>query len=226
MEVRKMKILKMALVVALFTFAVTSVGWCLVITQPKSGQIFRPGDNVVVNIAPQSTEKIENLTFIATKMNKGVPYLQQPIPYSYEFTIDRDFVGTETILVVAKLSDGRVIQSQVQINVVLPSNIVLTGISVDPTFILLQKMPTGSDPNKIRAYETRDIGVGGLYSDGVERYVASSTDGTTYMSSNEKVVTVDTEGNVTAQGTGTAKITVKNGKFTATVDVVVKPYKP
>ena len=124
-----------------------------------------------------------------------------------------------------KFSDGTFIEKKLQILVVLPSNIVLTGISVDQTFILLQKMPAGSDANKIRAFETANIGVGGMYSDGVERGLTSPAKGTTYTSSNEKVVTVDTEGNIKAQGLGTAKIIVRNGKYTATVDVVVKAYK-
>ena len=52
-----------------------------------------------------------------------------------------------------------------------------------------------------------------------------SSNGTTYASSDQNVVTVDKEGKVTAQGIGEAKIIVRNGKYSAEVKVVVKAYK-
>jgi hypothetical protein len=89
----------------------------------------------------------------------------------------------------------------------------------------LKKLLLGSDPNDVRISETESIGVGGTYSDGVERNITASSKGTTCASSDAKIVTVDADGNVTAQGIGDATINVRNGKYSATVKVVVKPYK-
>ncbi len=50
----------------------------------------------------------------------------------------------------------------------------------------------------------------------------TSQDKITYTSSNKKVAVVDKKGNITAKGTGTAKITVKSGKKKAVCTVTVK----
>ena len=54
---------------------------------------------------------------------------------------------------------------------------------------------------------------------------ADTTDDTTatWTTSNEYVVSVNENGTLTAKGEGTAVITVKVGKFTATCDVTVGP---
>jgi hypothetical protein len=89
----------------------------------------------------------------------------------------------------------------------------------------IRKVPQGSNLVDVSKIETRQLGVAGIYSDGVSRQLTSSAMGTTYTSSDEKVTTVSPEGKATAQGLGTATITVRNGKYSATVKVVVKPYE-
>jgi hypothetical protein len=193
------------------------------ITEPKPGTIYHPGDIVTLKAMTGPNEQPVAVYLYATHMQYSDLYSAPP--YELTFTIPADFTGKDTLVASEKFSDGKIVETQVEINVILPSNVTLQGISVDPTRILLQKLPTDSDSNKVRAYEARSIGVSGLYSDGVNRHIASSADGTIYASSDEKVVTVDEEGNVTAQGLGTATITVRNGKYSATAKVVVKPYK-
>lgn len=73
----------------------------------------------------------------------------------------------------------------------------------------------------MRVEAKRKLHVFGRFSDGIERDISVGL-GTTYTSSDDKVATTDANGLVTARGAGTAKITVKNGKFDLTVDVVVK----
>jgi uncharacterized protein YjdB len=81
-----------------------------------------------------------------------------------------------------------------------------------------------STSNKIQRSETRQLRVYGKYSDGVARDISSSASGTTYTSSDENIVTVDTEGRISSQSVGTAKIVVRNGNFSSQIEVVVKPY--
>lgn len=193
------------------------------ITEPKPGATYHPGDRVKLKAMTGLNEQPVVVYLYATHMQYADLYSSPP--YELTFTIPANFTGKDILVASEKFSDGKIIETQVEINVILPSNVILQGISVDPTRILLQKMPAGSDPNDIRIAETRSIGVGGMYSDGVKRGLTSSSKGTTYTSSNEKAVTVDAEGNVKAQGLGGATITVKNGKYSTTVKVVVKPYK-
>jgi hypothetical protein len=215
------KLVFIQLIIAILSMAGAS--WGFQITEPKAGSIFYPGDLVQVRTDINTGENIEGVFFTVPEIDKGIGDLLRP--YEYDFIIDRDYIGTATILAIARLSDGKGVQSEVKIKVVLPANVTLKSIDVDPNPVFLYKMPLNSDPNDIRIFETKSLGVGGMYSDGAERGIASASNGTTYASSNEKVVTVSPNGKVTAQSIGAAKIMVRNGKFSADVEVIVDPYK-
>jgi hypothetical protein len=87
---------------------------------------------------------------------------------------------------------------------------VTTTIAVRPTTPPLSL--SVSQPNDILTAVggTDEIYVAGNYSGGLTLDLTSSASGTTYTSSNTNVLTVDTEGNVTATGFGTAVVTVAN----------------
>jgi hypothetical protein len=201
----------------------TSDCWGFTITEPKTGAVFHPGDTVVIKAKADTGENIKMVFLGAIKQNKGTAVFVAP--YEISFTIDPDFIGVDTILASAKLDDNRIIETRIQITVELPSSVVLRGIAVDPTPVFLYKIPAGSEPNKVSAAETDSIGVSGIYSDGVKREITSSASGTVYASSDERVVKVSPEGELIAQAIGTAKITVRNGQYSAEVRVVVKPYR-
>jgi len=193
------------------------------IIKPTKGTIFKPGDKVIVELKTESSENLKGVWFYTIEMSESD--LDFSSPYNFEFTVPPKFTGIVIIVANGKLQDDTHIESKVQIQVLLPSNITLQGITVDPNPVFLYKMLPNSDPNDVQIFETKNLGVGGMYSDGVERWIASSADGTTYTSSDETIVTVDKEGKVTAQKLGKTKITIRNGSYSATVDVVVKPYK-
>lgn len=193
------------------------------IVEPKTATTYHPGDIITIRAVEGSDEKPKVVWLYSTNTHYSELFTVEP--YKYSFEIPKRFTGTDTLVAVAKYADGTIIEKEVEINVVLPVDLVLESINAEPQFILLKKLPPESDPNDARIAETESIGVGGLYSDGVRRYIASSVDGTIYTSSNENIVTVSSEGEVTAQGVGAAIITVRNGKFSAHVDVVVKPHK-
>jgi hypothetical protein len=197
--------------------------WAFTITEPKQGSVFYSGNKVTVRAEPSSGENISSVYFAVPQMGKGtIDFIP---PYEFSFNIDADFVGGETIMADAKLSNTTHVQAQVQIIVVLPPNVILQGIEVHPNPVFLYKLSYGSDPNDVRIFEVKSLGVGGKFSDGIQRQITSPTSGTIYTSSNEKVATVSPEGKVTAQGIGTAKITVRNGNYSAQVEVIVDPYK-
>ncbi|MBN2373937.1 hypothetical protein JXL19_09145 [bacterium] len=76
---------------------------------------------------------------------------------------------------------------------------VLVGISIDPNTINF------SDIN-----QTIQLAVTGTYSDGSTSDLTSSTTGTTYISSNPLVATVNSDGQVSSIGIGSASITANN----------------
>jgi hypothetical protein len=195
----------------------------LTITEPKPGSQFHAGDKVIVKAVTAPNERPIAVFLFSTQMHFST--LNISPPYELVFTIPKAFTGEDTIVASAKFSDGSIVESKMKIFVTLPVNVILKGVDVDPNPVYLYKMPINSDSNDVRIFETKSLGVGGMYSDGVERNITSSQRGTTYTSSNEKVVTVSLNGKVTAQSIGMAKIIVRNGKFSADVEVIVDPYK-
>jgi hypothetical protein len=193
------------------------------IVEPNPGTIYLPGDSVTLRATTGPNEYPVTVYLHSRQMQYSDIY--SAAPYVLTFAIPTEFIGNDTLVATAKFADGTIIEKEVQIQVVLPTNIVLKEITIAPNPVFLYKMTQNSDPNDIRIFENKSMGVGGIYSDGVQRNITSSTDGTTYVSGNENVVTVNSEGKVTAQGSGTTTITVRNGKCNATVKVVVKPYK-
>jgi methylthioribose-1-phosphate isomerase len=105
------------------------------------------------------------------------------------------------------------ISQEVEISVGLPASIVLQGLKSD----------IGNRLFFSRLTQKRQIYTKGIYSDSVERDLRLGQTGTTYVSNNEKVVTVNADGLATAVEAGTAQITVKNGDKNLLLDVVVKP---
>lgn len=216
----KKKVIIILAHVTLLTLLLASFSWGLTITEPKPGAVFRPGDKVTIKIQTATGENIHEIFFTAAKMNKYV--IDSQPPFEFQFVIDSNFTGTEEIVAAAKLTDGTNVDAEVQIVVVLPSNIISKSISVYPTFVVLSKLPPSSDPNRVRIAETENLKVSGMYSDGIKREITSSTTGTTYTSSDEKIAKVSSEGEITAQAVGTVNITVKNGDLKAVVKVIVK----
>ncbi len=212
-----LKLTLLILVMNLFTHNV----WALTIISPKEGQVVYQGDKLTVIVKPDSGEKWEEVLLDIYPMSYNILTNE----YKEEIEIPEDETGMIDFDVLAYDKSGNKVKLTRNLFVKLPPNVVLQGIGVDPDFMVVYKLPPESDPKDIQKYEFRQIGVGGIYSDGVQRYITSSTDGTTYTSSNEQVVTVDKEGKVSAKGIGKAIITVRNGKYSATVDVVVKPYQ-
>ncbi len=193
------------------------------IVTPMPGAVYHPGDKVTFRVAAGADETMRDVFLESLHMSYG-DIVTTP-PFEINFVIPKEYTGKDMLLADATMVDGRAVKSSVEINVVLPAGVVVKSISAAPTFILLKKLPPGSDANDIRIAETESIGVGGMYSDNVERNITASTDGTTYSSTNEQIVTVNAEGDVTAQGVGFSIITVKNGPHTAEVKVKVVPYR-
>lgn len=224
MRKRYLELLVISVGVVLITVCLTPVVYGFTITSPAPGAIFHPGDSVTIKVQFDPNETPATIFLYAVKMKYAAELLNGE-PYEFTFSVTPTFTGKDTLVAGVHYADGTAAKKEVEVSVVLPTSVLLTGISVDPAPILLKKLPEGSDPNDIRISETEYISVGGKYSDGVKRNISAAADGTTYASSDERVVTVDSEGNLKAQGIGNATITIRNGKFSATVKVTVDPYE-
>lgn len=217
-----MTLTKKVMLTLLFWILLYQSALALQIASPKEGEIFFAGSDVTLVIKPDSGEEWEYVIYGMSTLSYN-PLLKE---YRTTLRIPANLVGYEKLSVIGLDKSGKETELIRNILVKLPPNVVLKSIMVfDQDYMLLYKLPAGSKPEDMQRIETEQLSVSGMYSDGVKRKLTSSTSGTTYTTNNEKIVTVDSDGKVTAQSIGTAKITVKNGKYSAQVDIVVKPYR-
>jgi len=139
-------------------------------------------------------------------------------PYEYHYTVGPYDVGDLEFDIIALSKDGQVSSTiELHLKSSLSPNVKLQSILLDPRQGSLYLEP--------EIARTKQLGVGGIFSDGVQRSIKGSAFGNTYKSNNEKAVTVDSEGVLHAVSEGKAIVTVKNGDKTAqiTVNVYSKP---
>src|SRR5581483_7238382 len=192
-----------------FLFSMVGVSQALVITEPKNGDLFHVGDTVRV-VAELSADDpdIGYVDFFFTKDGGECPNRKIATHPRYEcsFNIPSGSPHAVKIWVLGKTIEGAISSPKITILEAVPSTGTIQGI----------KVFTGNTSNKLFFFQIgqhRRLHVDGIYSDGVKREELSSGAAvTTYTSTDEKVVTVDPDGSVTAQGFGTARITIKNGK--------------
>ena len=110
---------------------------------------------------------------------------------------------------MGKDAAGNFYSAETQVNVVPPS--ALNTLSVSPANVVLTD-----------AGLPQSLVVLGNYADGSQRDLSGAQKGTTYLSNDPAVASVDADGRVTAEGNGTTTITVTNGSATGTAVVVVQ----
>lgn len=213
------KLLQLMVISYMIFFA--HCAWALSIISPQENQVFDAGSRVDVVVKPDAGDKWEKVVLAIYPMS----YNMLSEEYKETIEIPQDELGVITITVVAVDVAGREVELRRNIISKMPLNVVLTSIRVSQDFMVLYKLPASSNIEDAQRIESRQLSVSGIYSDGVKRKLTSSDSGTTYVSSNEQIVTVSPDGKVNAKGLGEAKITVKNGNYSVQVDIEVIPYK-
>jgi len=193
------------------------------IISPTQDETVYAGSTITVVVKPDPGEQWQGFVIGF----KAFEY--DPVNNSYKISIQvpNDVLGyRDDLRVLGVDTSNKEIELSRRVFVKIQPGVVLQSLSVfDQDHFLLYKLPAGSTPEDMQRVESDQLKVSGIYSDGIKRNITASVSGTTYVSSNEKVVTVSPEGKVTAQGLGNAKITVKNSKLSAKVDIVVKTYR-
>lgn len=195
------------LVVYLLTFPFPA--WGLQIVAPEEGQKVAVGSSLTVIVRPEPGEAWEAIAlgFDAMEFNATTG------DYRRTIKIPDKLLGQSELPIVGRDKTGNEVEVRRNIFVVLPSNTVLNNMRVD------------NDQRTLfmRAEARRNIYLYGLFSDGIEREISSSTSGTIYQISDPKIAVVDSEGLVTAIAPGRAFITAKNGDRKLQIEVIIKP---
>jgi pimeloyl-ACP methyl ester carboxylesterase len=173
------------------------------ITSPANGQVFAPGASVTVNVSIASGLSANDVSVLIPLLGsqEGVNY--NGATYQVTFTIPNTVAGPFQLTPIITDSGNNTIVG------------VATTIAVRPTTPPATITLSQSNYVLTTVGATERIDVIGNYSGGIQRDLSSSAAGTTYKSSNTSVITVDSEGHVTAAGFGTASVTVANDGVTA-----------
>jgi hypothetical protein len=221
----------------LFWILTVSTGWAIIITEPKAGTVFHPGDKVVVKVELTPEEApggVSKGVFIRAHKMADDSTLAFKAPFELEFTIEKHFIGEDTISASAKLLNGDIAEAEIPITVILPSTTKVVSIDAaftggKKTFLEIARKLNGELVVTEGTRSTDQLSVSAVYSDGVERGIASKPE-TKYSSANEKVAIVipgvGTRPLVKATGPGKTSIIVQYGELTDRVTVNVKecPY--
>jgi pimeloyl-ACP methyl ester carboxylesterase len=168
------------------------------ITSPTNGQVFAPGASVTVNVSITGGLLANDVSVLIPMIGtqEGVNY--NGSSYQVTFTIPNTVAGPFQLTpIITDTSNNTIVG-------------IATTIAVRPTAPPVSLTLSQSNYVLTAVGATERIDVIGNYGGGVQRDLTSSASGTTYRSSNTSVITVDSEGQVTAAGFGTASVTVTN----------------
>lgn len=135
-------------------------------------------------------------------------------PYGGTIRVPPEAIGQMRLLAVGEVARGRLAGheefDEVLVTVSSPAEVI--GIEFE-----VQKPWRLDTLGKIL-----EVPVVGQYSDGVARRITGPSSGSTYRSSDDRVVTVDADGLARVVGNGRATITVTNGGKTGSLEVLVR----
>lgn len=184
------------------------------IESPAQGAIARPGSWVVVKVRPDASLKAVRASMLVGTWEELVSVVDEVPPFDLVLPIEQKWSGPLRLMWSVQSARGKLVGSgELLVNVVpleLPVSIAVT----DPV-----RMVAGSHANNPQ----ERINVRGTYADGTVRDVAGQDLGTSFHSSDARVVSVNGEGFLTARSPGRAVVTVKNGALSKAVPIDVQP---
>ncbi|MBI5855254.1 MAG: hypothetical protein HZB35_08525, partial [Nitrospirae bacterium] len=147
-------------------------------------------------------------------------------PFGGKLRVPNDVIGCMRLLAVAEVTRGRLGTRSLfdEVVVQVNSDAELTSIDFETEKPLrLGRAGQAATYGQIDSMgKTFDLPVVGTFADGVTRAMASPSAGTTYQSSNEKVIKVLPEGLLQITGNGKTTLTVTNRGKQAQLDISVE----
>ena len=183
------------------------------IETPAQGTVVRPGSRVLVKIRPDPALKVSRVSLLMGTWEELISFVDEVPPYDFVIPVDPKWSGPMRIVCsVLSKRDKLLSSGELTINVV-PLDLPVSIAATDPVHLVA---------GRGRSHPPQHINVRGTYADGSVRDVGRSDLGTTFQSSDPRVVAVDGEGFLTPGVAGSAVVTVKNGRLSEQVPVQVR----
>lgn len=186
----------------------------ITIESPAQGTIARPGSWVRVKLRLDPGLEASRASLLVGTWNELVSIVDEAPPFDLVLPIDQRWSGPIKVMYTVLAKGNRLVGSGELLINVLPSDTPVSIQVTDPV-----RMIAGSRAGKPQEH----INVRGTYADGTVRDVGRQDLGTSFHSSDPRVVAVDGEGFLTAGAPGRAVVTVKNGALSKVVPVDVRP---
>lgn len=181
----------------------------LVVESPAQGHVARPGSYVKVKMQLDSAVTASRVSLLIATWEELISYVDELPPYEFVLPIEKKWSGPMRVMYSAQSPRGKVLGSGELVINVVPSEQPVSIAVTDPV-----RMVAGSHP-------VPHINVRGTYADGTVRDIGRADLGTTFQSSDPRVVAVDGEGFLTGGVAGSAVVTVRNGNLSQVVPVEV-----
>lgn len=214
--------------------------WPFSISEPQAASVHQAGQHIEVTLEfgdlPGVTkvnyywygEDEDMLKALVEEKLALVSTAKHTPPFGGNILIPEEAIGTYRLLAVAE-QGGR--QSKVALEAIFDE----TLIDIQPNAQLLDIDFQTNKPLRfgraggVRVYDqidslgkTFELPVVGFFSDDITRALRLHSTGTTYLSANESVITVNQDGVLRLVGNGATVITVKNRDQVATLDILVE----
>lgn len=180
------------------------------ISSPREGSVYKDGDKFTVKVDLEQTENVEMIWLFTTDGKNSV--VLKSSPYEAEFKVDTKYIGEDKVHASIKYMDGRLIDLEKNIKIVLPDGVILQSITNANNHAYVHDTDS-----------TGDIGsLYGMYSDGIERKLPNIADPTLeYSSDDPTIVEVDNSGKLYSKKLGKTFITIKSGDVSSKLPVKV-----
>lgn len=167
----------------------------LVVSSPQAGTSVRPGNTVRVTVSPRSGIAVDRVLVVGP----GVAEVDTKTPFQFDIRVPVEALGTFALTAIGHGPKGDIYTSS-PLSFRVAGSPAVESLAISPGELTLPTLGA-----------TQRLIVHGTFTDGVDRDVTRSADGTSYSSSDSGVATVSADGLVTAVGPGSATITAANG---------------
>ena len=181
------------------------------IVSPKDGAEIPIGSEVVIQVQPSTDDDIVRVYMSGSE--EAMKYNDKTGHFEQRVKLRGDEFGSIPVEVVSINSKNVISTAAVHVNVQLPPVLPLISLRVHAEQRKLVMEGIG---------EQQNLQVIGEFPDGTVRIISAKSYGTTYVSQNPAIATVDANGIVTAVSLGATVIVVRNGESETQAKVIVR----